>query len=295
MLRYLSPTHVAEVVKSEVRTGEHLCEIIDSLSLTPLLGFNHFSCQHEIVPISNYEGITWDDIWRFNPQASSQWDGFRHHGAEQPDGKRAWYGVTTDDEIFKMESDSIGIGNWAQDGIVARGFLIDYVSYREKKDLEANGMNGHAITLEVLEISKGYNIEFKPGDIFFLRCGFMKTWESLTMDQEQGYRADTQGQKHKHSGLVQSEAVVRYLWDNHAVAVAGDGVSFEWGVPNGEMFDLERLAELTENVGQPCKPHVHVQYGSAENLPSGCIGFRGTNHASSDRLIASGNLSANTT
>ena len=85
------------------------------------------------MPIPNYEGIAWDDIWRFNPQASSQWDGFRHFSTDMGDGTRAWYGGTTSDEISKGESDRIGVGHWAQEGIAARGVLIDYVSYAEKK------------------------------------------------------------------------------------------------------------------------------------------------------------------
>ncbi|KAF2451220.1 hypothetical protein P171DRAFT_348151, partial [Karstenula rhodostoma CBS 690.94] len=98
--------------------------------------------------------------------------------------------------------------------------------------------------LEVKQIAKEYHIEFNPAYIFFLRCGFTKTWD----------------------GLIQSEEVTRFLWDNHIVAVAGDGVSFEvmpnkdhdwslhniclagWGVPIGEMFDLERLAELCKKL-----------------------------------------------
>ena len=92
------------------------------------------------MPIPNYEGIAWDDIWRFNPQASSQWDGFRHFSTEMTDGTRKWYGGTSSDEISKGESDRIGIGHWAQDGIAARGFLIDYVSYAEKKGTYSYGV-----------------------------------------------------------------------------------------------------------------------------------------------------------
>lgn len=55
-----------------------------------------------------------------------------------PDGTRMWYGGTSADEISKQESDRIGIGHWAQDGIAARGFLIDYVSYAEKKGTPLN-------------------------------------------------------------------------------------------------------------------------------------------------------------
>lgn len=214
-------------------------------------GFNRFPTEHEIVPIPNYEGIAWDDIWRFNPQASSQWDGFRHFSHDMGDGTRLWYGGTTSDEITNGESNRIGVGHWAKDGIAARGFLIDYVSYAEKKGkifsyitscsalanrpqrgsgIEVNGMNGYAITLEeVLEIAKECNIEFKPGDIFFLRCGFTKTWESISLEEKKDYRTQTQAHKHRHTGLIQSEAVARFIWDNHIIAVAGDGVSFEAG------------------------------------------------------------------
>ena len=231
------------------------------------IGFNRIACQHEIIPVPNHEGIAWDDIWRFNPQAGSQWDGFRHFSTVTSDGKRTWYGGTTTDEITDDESDRIGVGHWAQDGIAARGFLIDYVSYAEQKGLDVDGMNGHAITLEeVKEIADQCNITYKPGDIFFLRCGFTKTWNSLSMEQKQQYRENTLVQKHAHSGLIQSEAVARFIWDNHIAAVAGDGVSFEvrpardhewnmhhillagWGVPIGEMFDLERLAELCKTL-----------------------------------------------
>lgn len=139
----------------------------------------------------------------------------------------------------------------------------------KEKGLDANGMNGHAITLEeVKEIAARCNITPQHGDIFFLRCGFTKTWESLSLEQKKQYRADTKEHKHKHSGLIQSEAVARFMWDNHIVAVAGDGVSFEvrpnrdnnwsmhhyclagWGVPIGEMFDLERLADLCKKLNR---------------------------------------------
>ena len=99
---------------------------------------------------------------------------------------------------------------------------------RCRSGMELNGMNGHAITLEeVLEIAKESNIEFKHGDILFIRSGFTRTWESISLDEKKAYRAATQAHKHKHTGLIQSEAVCRFLWENHFVACAGDGVSFE--------------------------------------------------------------------
>ncbi|OAA66591.1 hypothetical protein SPI_01167 [Niveomyces insectorum RCEF 264] len=270
MLRYLTPEHVAKVAKAELRTGERVCLNWDMTKLESP-GFNRFPCKHDIIPVPNHEGIAWDDIWQFNPQAGSQWDGFRHFSTTAPDGARVWYGGTTSDEIVGYQSDRIGIGHWAQDGIAARGILVDYVAYAEQQHgpnaRAADGMSGHAITLaEVQAILRQCRIDPQPGDILFVRCGFTRTWDGLTAAQKQQYRANTLAHKHAHSGLEQSEAVARFLWDHHIVAVAGDGVSFEvrptrdpdwdmhrlllagWGVPIGEMFDLERLAALCQKL-----------------------------------------------
>ena len=226
-------------------------------------------CKHEIVSIPNHEGIAWDDVWSFNPQAGSQWDGFRHFSSEDSDGNRVWYGGTTSEEILDNKCGRIGVGHWAQKGIAARGFLIDYVSYAESKGRQANGMDGTAITLEeILDIARNCHITFKPGDVFFLRCGFTKTWNSLSEAEKDQYPHNTLAQKHAHSGIIHSEDVIRFLWDNHFVAVAGDGVSFEvrparnhewnlhsillpgWGMPIGEMFDLERLSDICKKLNR---------------------------------------------
>ena len=115
----------------------------------------------------------------------------------------------------------------------------------------------------MLTIAKECNIQFKHGDIFFLRVGLTKTWNSMTADQKKSY---SQLKSPQHAGIEQTEQVVRFLWDNHFAAVASDAVSFEvyrpfepewdlhhrllagWGVPIGEMFDLEGLAELCKKL-----------------------------------------------
>ena len=72
----------------------------------------------------------------------------------------------------------------------------------------------------------------------------------------------------QHAGIEQSERVLRFIWDNHFAAVASDAVSFEvfparspeydlhhhllagWGVPIGEMFDLDELAATCKRLGR---------------------------------------------
>ena len=70
------------------------------------------------------------------------------------DGTRKWYGGTSSDEISKMESERIGIGHWAQEGIATRGFLIDYVSYAEKKGNEALATLSRELSTDSSEMIK---------------------------------------------------------------------------------------------------------------------------------------------
>ncbi|KAK7883394.1 hypothetical protein LTR67_011293 [Exophiala xenobiotica] len=56
-------------------------------------GFGREAARHVIKSIPNYEGIAWDDEWHFNPQAGSQWDGFRHFSTISDDGQgHVFYG-----------------------------------------------------------------------------------------------------------------------------------------------------------------------------------------------------------
>jgi hypothetical protein len=201
-----------------------------------------------------------------NPQQSSQWDGFRHHNAPGPDGKPVFLGGTTAEEIQDANNHRIGMGHWAKQGIAGRGVLIDYLSYAEKKGIHVNGLSHHAVSLDdVLTIAKECNIEFRKGDIFFLRAGLTKTWDGMTSEEKKAY---SQNRDPKHAGLAQSERMIRFLWDNHFSALASDTVSVEvyppvdpkwdfheivlagWGVPLGEMFDLEGLAEMCKELGR---------------------------------------------
>lgn len=122
------------------------------------------------------------------------------------------------------------------------------------------------ITLdEVHEIAKECNLTFQKGDIFFLRVGLPGTWAAMSTAERQAYSAQAMPQ---HMGIEQSERVLRFMWDNHFAAVASDAVSFEvfpalqpefdlhhhllagWGLPIGEMFDLDELANTCRRLGR---------------------------------------------
>ncbi|CDK25040.1 unnamed protein product [Kuraishia capsulata CBS 1993] len=226
--------------------------------------------------------IAFDDEISINPQSTSQWDGFRHYSQRIRSGdddllataekeaslsereKRVFYGGTKHSEILDSSSDRISIHHWAKQGIVSRGVLIDYKSWADKKGIEYSCFSVHQVRLsDILEIAKESNIEFRQGDILFIRIGLIPEWEAMSAEKQKAYGDN--GPYH-HCGVEQNEAVARFLWDNHFAAVASDSIGWEvyptqnpgfhlhefllagWGVPIGELFDLEGLSEL-------CKKH----------------------------------------
>jgi hypothetical protein len=98
--------------------------------------------------------------------------------------------------------------------------------------------------------------------------GMTKEWDTqMTLEQKQAYAASP---KPEHAGVEATQDVLRWLWSNKFAAVAGDAISWEvfpannnkereedtvslheyplagWGMPFGEIFYLEGLAELCE-------------------------------------------------
>jgi hypothetical protein len=58
-------------------------------------GLGHQPRKHEIIPL--FAGVAYDDVYTFNPQQSSQWDGLPHfsQSAGKGDSERMFYGGTT--------------------------------------------------------------------------------------------------------------------------------------------------------------------------------------------------------
>lgn len=88
-----------------------------------------------------------------------------------------------------------------------------------------------------------------------MRTGFVK-WHDTADDAT---RAHGTRDTHRMIGLANNETTVRWLYDHHFAAVAGDTMGFEawpfpsdcclhewllvrWGTPIGELWDLEALA-----------------------------------------------------
>ncbi|KAH7057058.1 hypothetical protein B0J12DRAFT_402507 [Macrophomina phaseolina] len=265
-LLLLTPERVAHAAASEIKTGRRVTLGWD-LNKLEFAAFNRQPCQLNIVPLLG--GVAFDDIYTFNPQQSSQWDGLRHFSQPASEGstERVFYGGTTKEEILDRKNDRIGMQHWARAGIAGRGVLIDYASWAERQGIKYTTFSQHEIKLaDILEIAKESNITFQKGDILFVRIGMTKEWEHV-MD-ESAKRAYAATSSPCHAGVEGTKDVLRWLWDTGFSAIAGDAISWEvypprpggimmhefilagWGVPIGEMFDLEELAAMCKELNR---------------------------------------------
>lgn len=271
----LTPDVVAKAAASCIKSGNRVSLSWDMTKLD-IANFNRAPAQHHIVPLMG--GAAYDDIYIFNPQQSSQWDGLRHFSTPMPTDsdptRRLFYGGTTAVEIQDRSNTRIGLQHWAKEGICGRGVLLDYADYARRHGIEYKTFSNHAVPLSVmLDVAKEQNTTFRRGDILFVRIGVIKEWEEeMSAADKLAYAQDP---KPQHAGIEGTEEMLRWLWNEGFAAVAGDAISFEvyppkashargdgeapvaglfmheyllagWGMPVGELFDLEGLSRLCQ-------------------------------------------------
>ncbi|RSL97772.1 hypothetical protein CEP52_010683 [Fusarium oligoseptatum] len=240
----LTPEVVAKAAATCIKTGRRT-SLNWELTKLDIANFNRAPAQHHIVSLLN--GAAYDDIYIFNPQQSSQWDGLRHFSAPVPTEsdpkRRLFYGGMTSGEIQDRNNTRLGIQHWAKEGICGRGVLLDYEQH----------------------------VKFRRGDILFVRIGVIKEWDQqMTPADKLAY---AQSSNPQHAGLEGTEEMLRWIWNQGFSAVASDAISFEvyppqpsykrretdapvpglfmheyliagWGMAVGELFDLEALSSI---------------------------------------------------
>lgn len=159
---------------------------------------------------------------------------------------------------------------WTENGgVIGRGVLLDYYSWATAQGKNINPLETALITApELSEVASTQGVSFKPGDILLVRTGFRKAFQSLAANEAAAYtetKAPSPNAKILPSipsiGLKSCEETLKWIWGNEFSAVAGDQPAFEalpfqskefmlhewllagWGMPIGEFFDLEALAE----------------------------------------------------
>ncbi|KAK0493304.1 hypothetical protein EDD18DRAFT_1406232 [Armillaria luteobubalina] len=230
----------------------------------------------EILVIDKYGRATRDDEIHINSQSGTQWDGMRHFGLIDYE---IFYNNTHIDSIpagsirisdpnnINPNHKHLGIQNWSNHGICGRGVLLDLVRYYTLggNPLPYDPWTTHPITVKELEACAAHQgVKFRRGDILILRVGFIKKFNEATQEER-----DALGSKPEtFAGIEQSDDMKRFLWNNHFAAIASDQPALErwptpegtphmhqtllalWGMPIGEMFDLEKLSEICGTTGR---------------------------------------------
>jgi hypothetical protein len=149
---------------------------------------------------------------------------------------------------------------WAENGgIVGRGVLLDYAGWAEAKGHDVKCFETQSIPVSVLQdVATSQKTTFRPGDILFIHTGWTRAYERLSSAECQQLADYTAPPV---IGVESSESMLRWIWDQSFAAVVGDMPSFEaypcqnsdfflhewllagWGIPIGELFDLERLSQ----------------------------------------------------
>jgi hypothetical protein len=214
--------------------------------------FGRPAVRHEV---EGDPGGTQDDVLHdFNPQASSQWDGFRHFGT----GGHKYNG---------LPSDQHGVDHWARKGIVTRAVLVDVARYRERRGDPVNMAASVAIgPEELLAILADQGTSVGPGDVLLVHTGWIDWYLSLPREVREKL---SRLRAPRCPGLRAGRDMVATLWNLHIAAVASDTPSMEvapfgaglpddeqggpyWslhqhllpllGMPIGELWDFRALA-----------------------------------------------------
>ena len=144
-------------------------------------------------------------------------------------------------------------------GIVGRGVLLDYAAWADAKGLKPDIFSPTTIPVSTLEdIATQQGTVLRKGDIIFIRSGYIRAYDKLTPADRQ---ALADNPLPPAIGLESSETTLRWIWEQQPAAIVGDHPSMEawpcqdtkfflhewllagWGLPIGELFDLERLSE----------------------------------------------------
>ncbi|KAH7038364.1 uncharacterized protein B0I36DRAFT_316058 [Microdochium trichocladiopsis] len=252
-LNLLTPD-VVKLASQEIRTGQRITLNLPLDAFVRPMNPVRKPCDHRIIA----KGHANDDELNINTQGASHWDGLRHFPYQTT--LQYYNGVTQDDISGPSANSKIGIQNVAEHAIVGRGVLLDWASYATEKRIAYSPFDRFGIPLDqLLEVAALQKVEFRPGDILFIRTGWLESYRGLSIEQR---RALPDRAIRSSCGVEASLEAIRWHWDNRFAAVASDTVAYEawpspkpagvamhevflsgWGMPIGECFDLEGLAE----------------------------------------------------
>ncbi|KAK4934478.1 hypothetical protein LTR10_024269 [Elasticomyces elasticus] len=264
-LNLLTAENTKAAIQEEIKTGIRL-SLDPPVDVLAKPGAGRKGLTHTV--LRRPEGPIHDDVVEFNTQVGAQWDGFRHVGYLK---HKTFFNDTPYDTISGANPDAgaIGIHSWVENGSIAgRGILVDYLSYARSKGIQYDLIGqkaSHAISVEDLKAClAAQGTEVRYGDILLIRSGFWVGYNLLSMEEKVAWSDEHPA---VWVGVETSKKMAQWIWDSGISACAGDAVGWEkvpadtsaeagldgmilhelmlggWGMPIGEMFDLEALAK----------------------------------------------------
>ncbi len=156
----------------------------------------------------------------------------------------------------------------ARHGIVGRRVLLDWREYAKRRGLKYSPFSSHAIPLkQLLEVAESQRVTFLPGDILLIRTGWTEEYNRLTSEEKLHL---ARREQRCFVGVKPSAEIIRWHWDCQFAAVASDTNAYKvwgapskpwsvschevflsgWGMPIGEVWDLERLSTTCQATGR---------------------------------------------
>jgi kynurenine formamidase len=235
---------------AEVRDGKRFSLAIPMSSDGPQLGFVPGRTNPARETIAHFElygederGIRFnDDAVQMGVQAATHWDALGHASYN----RRLYNGFPT--ESIGLESGASRLGADKLGAIVGRGVLLDLPRALGVDRLDG----GHALTCDDLEAAEtAGQVRVGEGDIVLLRTGQM---QHLHAGDKMAYCVSTAGPSMQTAPWFHQRGVAAVATDNLSFEVypgEDDNVMFpvhllhlvEMGMPQGQNFDLEALAE----------------------------------------------------
>lgn len=213
--------------------------------------FNRAAFEHHVSELGGGSGHD-DFLSNWNTQSSSQWDGFRHIRNRQ---YGFWNGVADEDH---------GMHYWAKRGLAGRAVLCDVGRWREAEGRPLQMDQPDPIEPEdVLGTLAAAGVAVEPGDILLLCTGWTRWYRALS-DADRTQLAGNLA----NPGLRPGRATARMLWDLHVAAVAADNPALELWPPGALADEATREASRTDNDAM-IEVFVHMSLLPLLGLPIG--------------------------
>jgi len=203
--------------------------------------------------------VTWlgdtahdDLLTNWNTQSSSQWDGFRH--VRSP--KHGFYAGVADEDH--------GMHHWAARGIAGRCVLVDMGRYREGVGRPLRMDEPDPIEpAEVTAALEAQGSVVEIGDVLLVRTGWMSWYKSL--DHAGRLQVATRSVA---PGLRPGRETARLLWNLHVAAVAADNPALEV-MPPGALATPEQRAAARADPDEGLEVFVHLSLLPLLGMPIG--------------------------